>query len=242
MCGAATATGAPSCSRAWTRTRIRATSCTRWAASRSPAACSPSANWKPEVRAIAEKHGLATAKKKDSTGICFIGERRFTDFLKQYLPAQPGDIETTEGKVIGRHSGLMYHTIGQRQGLGIGGLKEAGDDPWYVLGKDLQRNVLLVGQGNDHPLLFSRALLASRIYWVNPVELERPRRLRAKVRYRQSDQDCVLEKTAEGYRAVFDEPQRAVTPGQSVVFYDGDVCLGGGVIETAEAWDFGGRP
>lgn len=166
---------------------------------------------KPEVRAIAEKHGLATAKKKDSTGICFIGERRFTDFLKQYLPAQPGDIETTEGKVIGRHSGLMYHTIGQRQGLGIGGLKEAGDDPWYVLGKDLQRNVLLVGQGNDHPLLFSRALLASRIYWVNPVELERPRRLRAKVRYRQSDQDCVLEKTAEGYRAVFDEPQRAVT-------------------------------
>ncbi|WP_074272464.1 tRNA 2-thiouridine(34) synthase MnmA [Pseudomonas aeruginosa] len=197
---------------------------------------------KPEVRAIAEKHGLATAKKKDSTGICFIGERRFTDFLKQYLPAQPGDIETTEGKVIGRHSGLMYHTIGQRQGLGIGGLKEAGDDPWYVLGKDLQRNVLLVGQGNDHPLLFSRALLASRIYWVNPVELERPRRLRAKVRYRQSDQDCVLEKTAEGYRAVFDEPQRAVTPGQSVVFYDGDVCLGGGVIETAEAWDFGGRP
>ncbi len=122
---------------------------------------------KPEVRAIAEKHGLATAKKKDSTGICFIGERRFTDFLKQYLPAQPGDIETTEGKVIGRHSGLMYHTIGQRQGLGIGGLKEAGDDPWYVLGKDLQRNVLLVGQGNDHPLLFSRALLASRIYWVN---------------------------------------------------------------------------
>lgn len=164
---------------------------------------------KPEVRAIAEKHGLATAKKKDSTGICFIGERRFTDFLKQYLPAQPGDIETIEGKVIGRHSGLMYHTIGQRQGLGIGGLKEAGDDPWYVLGKDLQRNVLLVGQGNDHPLLFSRALLASRIYWVNPVELERPRRLRAKVRYRQSDQDCVLEKTAEGYRAVFDEPQRS---------------------------------
>lgn len=166
---------------------------------------------KPEVRAIAEKHGLATAKKKDSTGICFIGERRFTDFLKQYLPAQPGDIETTEGKVIGRHSGLMYHTIGQRQGLGIGGLKEAGDDPWYVLGKDLQRNVLLVGQGNDHPLLFSRALLASRIYWVNPVELERPRRLRAKVRYRQSDQDCVLEKTAEGYRAVFDEAGRPTT-------------------------------
>ena len=107
----------------------------------------------------------------------------------------------------------MYHTIGQRQGLGIGGLKGSRRRSWYVLGKDLQRNVLLVGQGNDHPLLFSRALLASRIYWVNPVELEQPRRLRAKVRYRQSDQDCVLEKTAEGYRAVFDEPQRAVTPG-----------------------------
>ena len=190
---------------------------------------------KPQVRAIAEKYGLATAKKKDSTGICFIGERRFSDFLKQYLPAQPGDIETTEGTVIGRHHGLMYHTIGQRQGLGIGGLKDAGDDPWYVLVKDLQRNVLVVGQGNDHPWLFSDALLASHIYWVNPVELDTPRRLTAKVRYRQADQACTLEQTATGYRAVFEQPQRAVTPGQSVVFYDGEICLGGGVIESAEA-------
>ena len=190
---------------------------------------------KPQVRAIAEKYGLATAKKKDSTGICFIGERRFSDFLKQYLPAQPGDIETTEGTVIGRHHGLMYHTIGQRQGLGIGGLKDAGDDPWYVLVKDLQRNVLVVGQGNDHPWLFSDALLASHIYWVNPVELYTPRRLTAKVRYRQADQACTLEQTATGYRAVFEQPQRAVTPGQSVVFYDGEICLGGGVIESAEA-------
>ena len=189
---------------------------------------------KPQVRAIAEKYDLATAKKKDSTGICFIGERRFSDFLKQYLPAQPGDIETTEGQVIGRHVGLMYHTIGQRQGLGIGGMKNAGDEPWYVLHKDLVRNVLIVGQGNDHPWLFSRALLASDIYWVNPVDLSSPRRLTAKVRYRQADQACTLEKTEHGYRALFDEPQRAVTPGQSVVFYDGEVCLGGGVIEVAE--------
>ncbi|UTW07905.1 tRNA 2-thiouridine(34) synthase MnmA [Pseudomonas benzenivorans] len=198
---------------------------------------------KPQVRAIAEKYQLATAKKKDSTGICFIGERRFSDFLKQYLPAQPGNIETTAGEVIGRHHGLMYHTMGQRQGLGIGGLKDAGDEPWYVLRKDLQRNVLVVGQGNDHPWLFSRALLASEIYWVNPINLDSPRQLHAKVRYRQGDQHCALEKTAEGYRAVFEQPQRAVTPGQSVVFYDGEVCLGGGVIEAAEpAFPEDGRP
>ncbi|MBE7927986.1 MULTISPECIES: tRNA 2-thiouridine(34) synthase MnmA [Pseudomonadaceae] len=196
---------------------------------------------KPEVRVIAEKYGLATAKKKDSTGICFIGERRFSDFLKQYLPAQPGDIETTDGEVIGKHHGLMYHTIGQRQGLGIGGLKDAGDEPWYVLSKDLERNVLLVGQGNNHPRLFARALHVSDIYWVNPVELAAPLHIAAKVRYRQADQACSLEKTASGYRVEFDEPQRAVTPGQSVVFYDGEICLGGGVIESAEPWIDGER-
>lgn len=189
---------------------------------------------KPAVRAIAEQYQLATAKKKDSTGICFIGERRFSDFLKQYLPAQPGDIETCEGKVIGRHHGLMYHTIGQRQGLGIGGLRDANDNPWYVLRKDLQRNVLVVGQGNDHPWLFATALRASEIYWVNPLEVDAPRRLRAKVRYRQADQDCTLERRDDGYRVLFERPQRAVTPGQSVVFYQGEVCLGGGVIEQAE--------
>lgn len=193
---------------------------------------------KPAVRAIAEKHQLATAKKKDSTGICFIGERRFSDFLKQYLPAQPGVIETIEGDAIGQHHGLMYHTIGQRQGLGIGGLKDAGDEPWYVLGKDMKRNVLLVGQGNEHPLLFSQALLVSQIFWVNPLDLSSPRQLTAKVRYRQGDQACTLEQTSDGYRAVFEQPQRAVTPGQSVVFYAGEVCLGGGVIESAQAWNF----
>ncbi|MFC0669256.1 tRNA 2-thiouridine(34) synthase MnmA [Azotobacter chroococcum] len=191
---------------------------------------------KPAVRAIAELHSLATARKKDSTGICFIGERRFSDFLKQYLPAQPGPIETTDGKVIGQHHGLMYHTIGQRQGLGIGGMKNAADDPWYVLAKDLARNVLVVGQGNQHPWLFSRALLASEMFWVNPLDFPLPQRLTAKVRYRQSDQACTLEKTAEGFRILFDEPQRAVTPGQSVVLYDGEICLGGGVIESAEPW------
>lgn len=191
---------------------------------------------KPQVRAIAELYGLATARKKDSTGICFIGERRFSDFLKQYLPAQPGNIETPEGKIIGQHHGLMYHTIGQRQGLGIGGLKDATEDAWYVLEKDIQRNVLIVGQGNDHPKLFSQALHASQIYWVNPVDTSSPRQLTAKVRYRQRDQSCVLTQTAEGYCAEFDQPQRAVTPGQSVVFYDGEVCLGGGVIEAATPW------
>lgn len=188
---------------------------------------------KPEVRRIAEKYELATARKKDSTGICFIGERRFSDFLKQYLPAQPGDIETTDGNVIGRHHGLMYHTIGQRQGLGIGGLQGASDDPWYVLEKNLDRNVLIVGQGNDHPWLFSSALGCSTLYWVNDLEVRTPMHLTAKVRYRQPDQACTLKRTSDGYLIRFDTPQRAVTPGQSVVLYDGDVCLGGGVIETA---------
>jgi tRNA-specific 2-thiouridylase len=189
---------------------------------------------KPQVRELALQHGLATAKKKDSTGICFIGERRFSDFLKQYLPAQPGDIVTPTGEVIGRHHGLMYHTIGQRQGLGIGGMKDAGDDPWYVLEKDLDRNVLIVGQGNEHPWLYSSALMASEIFWVNTETISSPRKLTAKVRYRQADQPCTLHRVEHGYQVVFDEPQRAVTPGQSVVFYDGEVCLGGGVIESAE--------
>lgn len=189
---------------------------------------------KPAVRAIAEQYDLITARKKDSTGICFIGERRFSDFLKQYLPAQPGNIETTSGEVIGKHHGLMYHTIGQRQGLGIGGLKNASDDPWYVMAKDLQRNVLIVGQGNDNPCLFANALTCQEIYWVNPIDLTKPLKLTAKVRYRQADQNCTLVKTANGYHVSFEQPQRAVTPGQSIVFYQQDNCLGGGVIETVE--------
>lgn len=186
---------------------------------------------KKEVRRIAEEAGLVTHDKKDSTGICFIGERRFSEFLRQYLPAQPGDIETPEGRVIGRHQGLMYHTIGQRQGLGIGGMAEFGTDPWYVAEKDLERNVLIAVQGKQHPLLFSRGLYAWHIDWISGQAPELPLRCTAKTRYRQPDQVCTLEAVAEGYRVVFDEPQRAVTPGQSVVFYQDEVCLGGGVIE-----------
>ncbi len=187
---------------------------------------------KPRVREIAEAHDLVTHNKKDSTGICFIGERRFKDFLKQYIPAQPGNIETPEGEIIGQHNGLMYHTLGQRQGLGIGGLKEAGEAPWYVVEKDLERNVLIAAQGNEHPMLFSDALTLSSIHWVNDQPPSLPAILKAKVRYRQSDQPCTLYNEATGgYRVEFDTPQRAVTPGQSVVFYDGEHCLGGGVIE-----------
>lgn len=188
---------------------------------------------KPDVRKLAEKHDLVTYNKKDSTGICFIGERRFRDFLKKYLPTQPGSIETTEGEVIGEHAGIMYQTIGQRQGLGIGGLKNAGAAPWYVVEKDLARNVLIVGQGNNHPLLFSEALTASTIDWVSGIAPKFPCNLRAKVRYRQHDQDCSLSQWSDGsYLVRFKTLQRAVTPGQSVVFYDGDNCLGGGVIQA----------
>ncbi len=191
---------------------------------------------KTEVRKLAEAYDLITFNKKDSTGICFIGERKFRDFLKQYLPAQSGLIETTDGDVIGEHAGLMYHTIGQRQGLGIGGLKSADDAPWYVLEKDLVRNVLIAGQRNNHPLLFSEALMASNINWVADEPPVMPEKLMAKVRYRQQDQACTLSRRTDGsYLVVFDRPQRAVTPGQSVVFYDRDCCLGGGVIDTRYA-------
>lgn len=187
---------------------------------------------KSRVREIARREGLITHDKKDSTGICFIGERKFRDFLRQYLPAQPGAIETPEGEVIGRHQGLMYHTIGQRQGLGIGGLKTHGDEPWYVAEKDLRRNVLIAVQGKDHPLLFSRSLTTGRIDWISGQPERLPLRCKAKTRYRQADQDCVVSEVAGGFQVIFDRPQRAVTPGQSVVFYRDDVCLGGGVIES----------
>jgi len=185
---------------------------------------------KPEVRRIAEEQGLVTASKKDSTGICFIGERRFSDFLKQYLPAQPGRIETDKGEDIGEHQGLMYHTLGQRQGLGIGGLAGYPDEPWFVAGKDLERNVLIAVQGKNHPLLFKDWLTTEQVFWVNN-EPELPLRCTAKVRYRQEDQPCLIERDGKQYRITFDTPQRAITPGQSVVFYLGETCLGGGVIE-----------
>ena len=197
---------------------------------------------KPEVRRIAEAHGLVTHAKKDSTGICFIGERRFKDFLQQYLPAQPGDIEDDSGCVIGRHQGLMYHTLGQRQGLGIGGVRGGSEEPWYVAAKDLQRNVLVAVQGTDHPLLFTDSLVSDAIHWINGepgsnnLHSNMPLRCTAKTRYRQADEACTVERLADGVLEVrFDRPQRAVTPGQSVVFYDGEECLGGAVIDSTDA-------
>ena len=188
---------------------------------------------KPRVRELAQQHDLVTHNKKDSTGICFIGERRFSDFLQQYLPARPGAIHSLSGEHLGQHQGLMYHTIGQRQGLGIGGLANHTDAPWYVVAKDLDNNVLLVAQGNDHPALFKSNLYTGAIYWVAGKPPAAPCACSAKVRYRQADQECVIHSDDSGYRVEFREAQRAITPGQSVVFYDGDRCLGGGVIERA---------
>ncbi len=188
---------------------------------------------KPEVRALAAQYSLATHNKKDSTGICFIGERRFRDFLQTYLPAQPGLIETPEGKVLGEHQGLMYHTLGQRAGLGIGGVHGSDEAPWYVAAKDMQRNVLVVVQGNEHPLLFSGSLTAATLDWVNDPPVL-PLQCAAKIRYRQADQICTVTTGANAeLNVVFATPQRAVTPGQQVVFYAGERCLGGGVIQAS---------
>lgn len=190
---------------------------------------------KTEVRRLAEEAGFVTHDKKDSTGICFIGERRFKDFLQQYLPAQPGDIETLEGEILGEHQGLMYHTIGQRQGLGIGGLASRDEAPWYVAGKDLPRNVLQVVQGNEHPALFADRLLARELFWIDAEPPPLPLECQAKIRYRQPDQACTVSLGAEGHQVAFTRPQRAVTPGQSVVFYHGERCLGGGIIQAAQS-------
>lgn len=197
---------------------------------------------KPQVRAIAQKYDLITANKKDSTGICFIGERKFKDFLQQYLPAQKGDIYTDDGIKIGTHDGLMYYTIGQRGGIGIGGVANRPEEPWFVLHKDLTNNRLIVGQGHDHAMLQSTELTAYKLDWgiAPPVQIfgKQGFRCTAKTRYRQSDQDCTvfaLDETGDKVKVVFDDAQRAVTQGQSVVFYDGDICLGGGVIDGTNA-------
>jgi tRNA-specific 2-thiouridylase len=188
---------------------------------------------KPQIRMMADKAGFANSRKKDSTGICFIGERKFKDFLQRYLPAQPGEIRTPEGQYLGQHYGLMYYTYGQRQGLGIGGVKNAPDEPWFVLEKDLDNNILLVGQGHDHPLLLHNCLEAGQLDWLSETALTKPIECTAKTRYRQADQACRVEPLPNARLKVqFKDPQRAVTPGQSVVFYAGDVCLGGGIIET----------
>ena len=188
---------------------------------------------KPLVRKIAEEQNLITHDKKDSTGICFIGERKFKDFLARYLPAQPGVIETAEGEEIGTHEGLMYHTLGQRKGLHIGGLADYGDDPWYVVDKDVARNVLIVGQGADHPRLYSNGLVAKQLHWVDRTPITETTRAVVKTRYRQSDIPCTITPLDnDTIEVVFDEPQKAVTPGQSAVFYRDEVCLGGGIIES----------
>lgn len=185
---------------------------------------------KTEVRRIAAEIGLDNHAKKDSTGICFIGERKFKSFLNDYLPAQPGKIETIDGEAIGQHDGLMFYTIGQRQGLQIGGQKGKSEAPWYVAEKDLTRNVLIVVQGSQHPALFKQSLKAEQIHWINPKHPV-PQRLSAKIRYRQQDQACQIEQLSDNAcRVIFEQPQRAVTPGQSIVFYEGDICLGGGII------------
>ena len=185
---------------------------------------------KPEVRRLAEAFKLPTAAKKDSTGICFIGERPFREFLQQYLPTNPGKMITPEGKTMSEHVGLTFYTIGQRKGLGIGGAGE----PWFVAGKNLPRNELLVVQGHDHPLLYTNSLVMNDLSFTLP-ERPKPGRYTCKTRYRMADAPCELryldEDTAE---LVFDMPQWAVTPGQSAVLYDGDVCLGGGIIVSTD--------
>lgn len=192
---------------------------------------------KSEVRRIATELELATHNKKDSTGICFIGERKFKDFLETYLPAQPGDIEAADGSLLGRHAGLMFYTLGQRQGLGIGGQRNRPEAPWYVVDKDLTRNVLIVSQGNENEDLFSSELLAQYPNWINSDVPELPLECSAKIRYRQADQNCSIramqfDDGKPGIQVRFSEPQRAVTPGQYIVFYQNDRCLGGAIIDA----------
>ncbi len=186
---------------------------------------------KPRVRELAAAAGLPNHQKKDSTGICFIGERRFRDFLRRYLPASPGAVETLDGAVIGRHEGLMYYTPGQRRGLGIGGLRRAAEAPWFVLRKDLARNVLVVGQDHDHPLLMSRRLEAEQAHWIPRDPPPRRFRCTARCRHRQPLQACdVVWRGDDVLEVAFDEPQRALAPGQACVLYRDGECLGGGII------------
>ena len=188
---------------------------------------------KNQVRAIAQEFELATAHKKDSTGICFIGERNFKRFLSNYLPAQAGNFERLNGEIVGRHDGCVFYTPGQRKGLGLGGQGQA----WFVMGKDIARNVVIVERGELHTALFCDELIANELEWIDPnFKLCAPMRLQAKVRYRQFDQDCVIYPLEDGHLKVcFDKPQRAIAACQSIVFYRGDICLGGAMIERAGA-------
>ncbi len=194
---------------------------------------------KHEVRRLAEAAGLPTHAKKDSTGICFIGERNFRQFLGKYIPAQPGEMRTPDGEPVGEHDGVMYYTLGQRSGLNIGGRRGASGQPWYVVGKNVAENVLYVAQGGENAWLMSHRVHASGLTWVAGKAPGQEFSCTAKVRYRQHDQACRVRIEADTARIEFEQPQRAVTPGQSVVFYDGEACLGGGIIEATDA-AFGG--
>lgn len=193
---------------------------------------------KSVVRQIAQRTGSLFHNKKDSTGICFIGERKFKTFLQDFLLTQPGNIETPEGKILGKHGGIAFYTIGQRQGLCLGGKNTGAEKPWYVLKKDRSRNVLIVGQGNDHPLLYTKYLTCHQVHWISgnpPVAPQHSVALSAKTRYRQPDQVCEVQVEEPTVCTVsFELPQRAVTPGQSVVFYQGERCLGGGIIQSTQ--------
>jgi tRNA-specific 2-thiouridylase len=189
---------------------------------------------KAAVRTIARDNGIPTYAKKDSTGICFIGERPFRDFLARYLPRTPGPIEDLDGRVLGRHHGLAYYTLGQRQGLGVGGTRDGSEAPWFVADKDRVRNALVVVQGHDHPRLYAQAVEAADMHWIGDRAPAAGARLAAKTRYRMADAACRVHILEAGRcRAEFDAPQWAPTPGQYLVLYDGDVCLGGGVIAAA---------
>ncbi|QBP17909.1 tRNA 2-thiouridine(34) synthase MnmA [Acetilactobacillus jinshanensis] len=191
---------------------------------------------KPKVRKIARKAGLVVANKKDSVGICFIGEGNFKKFLSNYIPAKPGKMMTLDGQVKGKHDGLMYYTIGQRRGLGIGGGGPRGNMPWFVIGKNLKKNVLYVGQGFDNPYLYANSLVADDIHWVNDISSRGNKfRCTAKFRYRQKDSGVTVKLDPDGKHLTvdFDDPARAVTPGQTVVFYDGKECLGCATIDSA---------
>ena len=190
---------------------------------------------KSRVRELAREANLPTHAKKDSTGICFIGERDFRSFLAQYIPASVGEMRTPDGELIGEHQGAMYYTLGQRNGLGIGGRHGSSGDAWYVVGKDVARNVLYVAQGGENRWLFSQRLQTEAPTWVDGNAPSAHFRCSARTRYRQWDQACVVTVEEDGLQVHFDEPQRAVTPGQSIVFYDDEVCLGGAVITATDA-------
>ena len=186
---------------------------------------------KPQVRQLAQDLNLPIFDKKDSTGICFIGERKFRAFLQNYIEIKQGDIIDTEGNLLGKHQGINFYTIGQRQGLGIGGISTASDEPWYVVDKDLQSNELIVAQGSNHPALFNSSLLIDHFHWIDEKHSQVLENVQAKIRYRQSHQSCqAIEQKDNQWKLNFSDLQRAVTPGQYAVLYDGEHCLGGGII------------